>query len=64
MSHSMHLQIEFADKVLSGLYRASQSLRSGEDPKQVVEQLEQLAREIEAAKIDFEINIEAEAPFL
>ena len=64
MGHSMHLQIDFADKVLRSLYRASEALRSGEDPKRVVEQLDQLAREIETAKINFEIDLETEDPIL
>lgn len=62
MSHSMYIQIEFADRVLSSLYSASEALNSGEDPKQMAEQLEQLARELEKAKLDFEMSLETEDP--
>ena len=56
-----HLNIitsKFADRISTTLLNASDALKKGEDPNQVAKTLEQIARELDAFRVEVQIGSE------
>lgn len=64
MNYIHSLQDEFVESVSTTLWTASNAIKKGENPKQVAEMLEQIARELDTMKVMHEINLENEDPIL
>ena len=64
MNYINNLQNEFVERVSDTLWTASDAIKKGEDPKQIAEMLEQIARELDTIKVMHEIDLENEDPIL
>ena len=58
MNHLNMIANKFADRISATLWNASDALKKGEDPKQVAEILEQMARELDAFRVEVQIGSE------
>jgi len=64
MNHIHNLQNEFVERVSTTLWRASDAIKRGHDPKQVVKMLEQIARELDTMKVMHQVELEMDDPIL
>ena len=64
MNYIHNLQNEFVERVSTTLWSASDTLKRGDDPEQVAEMLEQIARELDTMKVMYEIDSEIDDPLL
>ena len=58
MNHLNMIANKSADRISATLWNASDALKKGEDPKQVAEILEQMARELDAFRVEVQIGSE------
>ena len=64
MNYIHNLQNEFVERVSNTLWTATDAIKNGEEPIQVVEMLEKIARELDTMKVMYEIDLENEDPIL
>ncbi|MFW2367430.1 MAG: hypothetical protein ACN4GW_13510 [Desulforhopalus sp.] len=64
MNYIHDLHNEFVGRVSTTLWAASDAINNGEDPKQIAEMLEQIARELDTMKVMHEIDLESEDSIL
>ena len=64
MNYIHNLQNEFVERVSTTLWTATDAIKNGDDPIQVVEMLEKIARELDTMKVMYEIDLENEDPVL
>ncbi|MGI9569559.1 MAG: hypothetical protein ACR2PH_07460 [Desulfobulbia bacterium] len=64
MNYIHNLQNEFVERVSNTLWTATDVIKNGEEPIQVVEMLEKIARELDTMKVMYEIDLENEDPIL
>ena len=64
MNYIHNLQNEFVERVSTTLWTASDAIKNGEDPRRIVEMLEQIARELDTMKVMYEIDLENENPIM
>ena len=64
MNYIHNLQNEFVERVSTTLWTATDAIKNGDDPIQVVEMLEKIARELDTMKVMYEIDLENEDPIL
>ena len=64
MNYIHNLQNEFVERVSTTLWTATDAIKNGDDPIQVVEMLEKIARELDTMKAMYEIDLENEDPVL
>ena len=64
MNYIHNLQNEFVERVSTTLWTATDAIKNGEEPTQVVEMLEKIARELDTMKVMYEIDLENEDPIL
>ena len=60
MNHLSIIANDFADRISATLWNASDALKKGENPKQVAEILEHMARELDAFRIELQLGSEME----
>ena len=58
MNHLNIITSKFADRISTTLWNASDALKNGDDATQVAETLEQLARELDAFRVEVQIGSE------
>ena len=58
MKHLNIITSKFADRISTTLLNASDALKKGEDPDQVAKTLEQIARELDAFRVEVQIGSE------
>ena len=58
MNHLNIITSKFADRISTTLLNASDALKKGEDPTQVAKTLEQIARELDAFRVEVQIGSE------
>ena len=58
MNHLNIITSKFADRISATLWNASDALKNGGDAVQVAETLEQLARELDAFRVEVQIGSE------
>lgn len=56
MNHLNIITSKFADRISATLWNASDALKKGDEPKEVAEILEQLARELDAFRVEVQIG--------
>ncbi len=64
MNYIHNLQNEFVERVSNTLWTATDAIKKGEEPIQIVEMLEKIARELDTMKVISEIDLENEDPVL